>query len=80
MDPQSDAIRFFTEYANAKFEYDEACRNLERAKMMREGAAKKLKEINQRVMDLAKRALNDPTQPQPEPPSVAFQGCSNGLR
>lgn len=73
-DPREDGVRFFSEYVNAKVDYDEACREFQRALTQKERAAKKLAEINQRVQDIAARALNDPTEPQPNAPISGSSG------
>jgi hypothetical protein len=67
IDPNAEAISFFKKYVQAKAEYDEACRALQNAQSRREVAAKSLAEINQRVMDTAQKAMNDPTMPEPQP-------------
>jgi hypothetical protein len=65
IDPNAEAIGFFKKYVQAKAEFDEACRAVQNAQNRREVAAKALTEINQRVMETAQRAMNDPTMPEP---------------
>jgi hypothetical protein len=61
---ENEAFIFFRAYVDSKNEFDEACRNLAAAQQRKSLAEKHLGELNQRVMDIAQSAFQDPTVPQ----------------